>query len=184
MTDISGAYLLSDQGLGLLSQLFKSAGEGMIIFDGDGKIVAANPRSEEQFGWVEKELIGETAEKLIPVPIRAKHMEYRNHFSEQPAVRSMGAGRDLQALRKDGSTFPVEISLTYMKHEEKMLVVAFVTDITVRKAQEKQLEKYAADLERKVRERTHELEHSNMGLQSQIQERKLAEKALKKESLF
>ena len=106
MTDISGAYLLSDQGLGLLSQLFKSAGEGMIIFDGDGKIVAANPRSEEQFGWVEKELIGETAEKLIPVPIRAKHMEYRNHFSEQPAVRSMGAGRDLQALRKDGSSAP------------------------------------------------------------------------------
>lgn len=171
---------MSNKGLNLLSKLFQSSGEGMMVFNRQGNAVAMNPRAEKMFGWLESELIGQPVEQLIPKSKRSVHETHRNKYMDKPAVRSMGSGLDLQGLRKDGSTFPIEISLTYLDHEKELLVVAFITDISVRKEQEKKLEQYAQELEDKVKARTQELEHLNMGLQSQIQERKLAEKALKK----
>lgn len=171
---------MSEKGLGLLSKLFQSSGEGMMIVNSKGSIEAINPRIKSMFGWAEAELIGHPVEKLIPTHLKEKHEQHRNGYMKKPAVRSMGSGMDLSGLKKNGSTFPIEISLTYLKHEEETLVVAFITDISVRKEQEQKLENYASDLEFKVKERTRELEHLNMGLQSQVQERKLAEKALKK----
>jgi signal transduction histidine kinase len=98
----------------------------------------------------------------------------------------MRLGLDLSGVRKDETTFPLEISLNYLKHDDETKVVAFITDITVRKEnervvleQQRKLAEYADELEKKVNSRTSELEHMNLGLQSQIQERKLAEKALK-----
>ena len=183
---ISSNYLMSGKGLELLNKLFHSSGEGIMFFDKRGRIATLNPRAEQMFGYSEEELQNKPVETLIPKPLRDTHVRTREDYVKKPAPRQMGAGRDLQGLRKDGSTFPLEISLSYIQHEDETLIVAFITDITIRKNNEKELEnqrlqlkEYTEKLERKVKERTSELEHMNLGLQSQIQERKLAEKALK-----
>lgn len=177
--NLENEFLNSEKGLGLLSKLFHSSGEGMMVFDSNGEAIGMNPRAESMFGWKESEFLGRRVEDLIPPSRRKAHQGHRKGYMKKPAVRSMGSGVDLQGLRKDGTTFPIEISLTYLDHENEMMVVAFITDISVRKEQEKKLEQYATGLQAKVRMRTRELEQMNMGLQSQIQERKLAEKALK-----
>lgn len=158
-----------------------------MFFNDQGEIETLNPRAEEMFGYKESDIKGQKIEILLPNERRGSHVQSRNNYIKKPAVRSMGAGLDLAGLKKDGSTFPVEISLSYLKHENQTLVVAFITDITRRKTHERELEEqrakleqYNAQLETKVKGRTRELEHLNMGLQSQIQERKLAEGALKK----
>ena len=184
---LSSEYLMSGDGLELLAKLFRSSGEGIMLFNEKAEIEMVNPRSEEMFGYSEEELLGEKVEKLVPKEARDRHVGYRNKYLKSPNPRSMGQGLDLSGLRKDGSFFPIEISLNYLKHQDQKMVVAFITDITIRKNNERmveeqreKLEEYANQLEKKVKSRTSELEHMNLGLQSQIQERKLAEEALKK----
>lgn len=184
--DLSSEYLMSRSGLELLNKIFLSAGEGIIIVNAKGEIVMANKRSEELFGYNEAELLGKVIENLIPKEYHKKHVKHRTAYVEDPKSRPMGIGRDLVGLKKDGDTFPLEVSLSFVMHQDQKLVVAFITDISTRKEQEaalaesrNQLEQHAQELEGKVKERTKELEHLNLGLKSQIRERKLAEAALK-----
>ncbi|GAB4230293.1 MAG: hypothetical protein Tsb0034_02120 [Ekhidna sp.] len=177
---------MSQQGVEILSKLFYSSGEGIMFFGTNGKILTANPRAQQMFGYKEAELTGKEVEHLIPEKFRKNHQKLRGEYVKNPAPRQMGTGRDLEGLRKDGSTFPLEISLSYLQHDNQKMIVAFITDISVRKENEKKLEEqrlkleeYTTSLERKVKERTSELEHLNLGLQSQIHERKLAEEELK-----
>lgn len=175
----------SMEGLEVLEKLFESSGEGIMLFNEQGKVVMSNPRAQEMFGYSAEDLIGATVETFVPGASKSKHASYRNEYIKNPTPRRMGVGRDLAGMRKDGSSFPLEISLSYMQHNDTKLVVAFITDISVRKQNEKKLEEqrkkleeYTSELELKVKKRTSELEHMNLGLQSQIQERKLAEQAL------
>ena len=184
--ELSSEYLMSRSGLELLNKIFLSAGEGIIIVNSQGEIVMANKRSEELFGYNEAELLGKVIENLIPKEYHHKHVKDRQGYVSHPKSRPMGIGKDLVGLKKDGTTFPLEVSLSFIMHLNQKLVVAFITDISTRKQQEAalaesrtKLEQYAHDLETKVRERTKELEHLNLGLKSQIRERKLAEAALK-----
>ena len=183
----SNSNRISNDGLGLLSKLFESSGEGIMLFNTQGEIVLLNPRAREMFGYDEQELLGQTVEKLVPNEVKKIHVSHRKDYAKNPEPRRMGIGRDLEGLRKDGSTFPLEISLSYIQDEKQKMMVAFITDISVRKENEKKLEEqrkkleeYTTQLEKKVKARTSELEHLNLGLQSQIQERKIAEEALKK----
>ncbi|MEQ8904130.1 PAS domain-containing sensor histidine kinase [Ekhidna sp.] len=178
--------IVSNEGLELLKSLFESSGEGIMLFNQEGEVVMANPRAREMFGYDEGEVLGQKVEKFVPRNSQKKHVEDRKKYIDHPEPRRMGVGRDLAGLRKDGTMFPLEISLSYMQYGEEKLVVAFITDISVRKENEKKLEEqrkkleeYTSELEQKVKARTSELEHMNLGLQSQIQERKLAEEALK-----
>ena len=157
-----------------------------MVFNSDGKVEMTNPRAREMFGYSEGELIGKVVENFVPQTVQHKHEKYRKDYLKKPEPRRMGVGRDLSGLRKNGTTFPLEISLSYMQHDDQKMVVAFITDITIRKENEKKLaeqrqklEEYTSELELKVKARTSELEHLNLGLQSQIQERKIAEDALK-----
>lgn len=184
--NLSNEYLMSEKGLGLLGKLFHSSGEGIIFFDKHAKIEMMNPRSLEMFGYDEGEVAGKPVEILVPSSLRGMHENHRNAYIKNPTPRKMGVGRDLSGVRKDSSTFPIEISLNYIKHEDVTIIVAFITDITIRKENEKivsdqkqKLEANNAELEKMVKVRTSELERTNLGLQSQIQERRLAEKALK-----
>src|SRR5664279_5066663 len=151
-----------------LASLFENATEGIIVTNGQGNIILANPSACCMFGYKTEELIGQKIELLIPEKAKKAHVKLRDGFYQHPQNRVMGHNRDLQAGRKDGETFPVEVSLsTYVQNDERY-VIAFIIDITRRKEieknvilQQKQLEKVTdemrllnSDLEAKVEERT------------------------------
>jgi PAS domain S-box-containing protein len=127
--------------------LIDSAAEGILIVDEDGRIVAANGQVEAMFGYSERELVGRPMEVLLPEGVRAQHLRHRAEYAADPRVRSMGRGLDLSGRRRDGSEFPVEISLSYVRTSQGLHVMAFITDITERLALERaarQSEKLAA----------------------------------------
>ncbi|HOQ86731.1 MAG TPA: response regulator, partial [Phycisphaerae bacterium] len=110
----------------------------VLLVDRQGKIVLVNSRVTSMFGYEPAELIGQPVEKLVPERFREKHPIYREEFNRHPQARPMGAGRDLYALRKDGTEFPVEIGLSPTESEEGMLVLATIVDITSRKQSEQE----------------------------------------------
>lgn len=148
--------------------LFQFATIGIILTDAKGGIVDMNHLAEEQFGYSRQELIGSKIERLLPDRIRKKHIAFRDSYYHHPGQRAMGAGRDLFAQKKDGSVFPVEISLSHFTSDGNLFVIAFIIDITIRKdieqtmlVQKEEIEKKAdeilvlnAGLEKKVEDRT------------------------------
>lgn len=140
--------------------LFASINEGVIIVNKDGSILLANPRSHELFGYDEGTLENVTIEQLVPEASREKHVKLRTNFHASPRKRSMGEGMNLQAVRKDGSKFYVEISLNHFTIEDEIFVAALITDITQRVEQENQIKELNSELERKVLERTQEVRES------------------------
>lgn len=173
-------------------QIFQSSVEAIIMVDKAGKILLANPVSERMFGYEPDGLLGRLIEDLLPEHLRKRHIAYRVEFSMNPEPRPMGMGRDLVAKRKDGSEFPVAVSLSYTKIEGELMVMAFVSDITERKRAEEALKKseeqlllYASELEKKVQARTEDLNSTINALEKEVFVRKRAEdearKALERE---
>lgn len=119
-----------------LNALFTHATEGIIITNGNGEIEMINPEAEKQFGYLHDELNGKTIEALVPDRFIGKHTQQRNHYNGESRSRVMGAGMELYAKRKDGTEFPVEISLSSYMLDNKKYTVAFVIDITERKKKE------------------------------------------------
>ncbi|WP_373514036.1 PAS domain S-box protein, partial [Persicitalea sp.] len=144
--------------------IFSNATIGIIVCDQRGLIVSANQMAERQFGYVAGELLGCTIEQLVPSGVSHYHEKLRESFNEKPQVRAMGRNRDLNGKRKDDSTFPVEVSLSFFHLEDQLQVVAFVIDMTAEQvaeramqAQRENIERLNASLERKVLERTQDL---------------------------
>ena len=173
--------------------LFEYATIGMLITNRRGEIENFNACAEGIFGYTKNELIGKTVESLIPDASREKHLKLRNGFFSKPENRPMGENRDLFAKRKDGSVFPVEISLAHFSQKNEEHVIAFIIDITVRKSNEEvllgqqkelkrvsdEIRKLNAQLEQKVEDRTKmmkealsELEHSRTELSQLLQKEK------------
>jgi PAS domain S-box-containing protein len=128
--------------------VLESASEGIIIVGMDGAIRAVNASAERLFGYRREELIGRPLEVLVPGRFRSQHATHRHGYFASPRVRPMGQGLDLAAVRKDGTEFPVEISLSFVDTEEGRLAMAFVTDITDRKQAEASLERQREALHR------------------------------------
>src|SRR6187401_2393060 len=157
-----------------MTSLFENATEGIILTNGQGQIVLANPAAERMFGYTANELNGQAVEILIPGSFRPGHQALREGFHKKPSNRSMGANRDLFALKKNGEEFPVEISLSHYKKNDELFVIAFVVDITLRKEAERtlvkkqnelekvtfEIRKLNTELEKKVDERTHILKEA------------------------
>ncbi len=112
--------------------IFESAPDGIVVVDREGRIVEVNPRAVEQFGHARDALVGQPIEILVPEPQRAVHRHQRDAYMERPAARPMGAGLELVGRRADGTTFPVEISLSPMDTDRGPLVISVVRDVTER----------------------------------------------------
>lgn len=119
--------------------LLESASQAIISIDRTGRIVLANHRTEEMFNYTREELIGARMEILLPESRRGVHGSEREAYFNQPHIRPMGIGMDLQGRRRDGTEFPVEVSLSYVQSEEGLFAIAFVSDISQRKQLEEQL---------------------------------------------
>ena len=117
----------------------EAAPNGMLLVDERGTIVMVNASALRQFGYERKELLDQSVEMLIPGPSRSDHRQHRAGFSKAPQTRSMGGGRELFGLRKDGSEIPVEIGLTPIQLATGMGVLASIVDISERKRLEMQL---------------------------------------------
>jgi PAS domain S-box-containing protein len=122
------------KGRDMLATFLSLMPDSAVAVDGKGTIVAINERTEAYFGYSASELEGKSIEILVPERFRHPHRSRRAAYSSSPRARPMGAGLDLYARRKDGSEFPVDISLAPIGSEEGQLVVAAVRDITERRA--------------------------------------------------
>lgn len=115
--------------------ILEAAPDSMIIVGNDGRIVLVNAQTEILFGYKREELLGKRIETLIPDRFRGSHPSHRKEYFGAPKSRPMGAGLDLYALRKDGTEFPAEISLSPTETAEGLFVTAAIRDITERKRQ-------------------------------------------------
>jgi PAS domain S-box-containing protein len=119
--------------------LVETAPAGIVITDQRGRIAEVNAQALRMFGYDRGELIGEAIETLLPERLRSSHQAHRSGYTKEPHVRPMGVGMELSARRKDGTEFPVEISLGPLVAKDEVLVSSTILDITGRKKMEKQL---------------------------------------------
>jgi PAS domain S-box-containing protein len=115
------------------ADLFDAAPDAIVVVNDRGIIVLANRQTEELFGWPPRELIGQPIERLVPRRLHAAHANDRTRYIASPSTRPMGSGRALLASRRDGSEFPVEISLAPLQTEEGLLVSSIIRDVSERR---------------------------------------------------
>jgi len=125
-----------------LEALLESAPDAILELDSHGRISLVNHMVEQLFGYTRQQLLGQTIEVLVPQALRAAHKQHRAQYLHHPGTRPMGSGLQLEARRKDGSHFPVEISLSPVKSASGIYVTAIIRDITDRKSAEQRQHEY------------------------------------------
>ncbi|WP_447979008.1 PAS domain S-box protein [Candidatus Nitrospira bockiana] len=126
--------------------LLESAPDAMVIVDHEGRIVLVNSRTETLFGYPREELLGQPVEMLIPGRFHQQHRSHRTGYLADPAVRPMGSGLDLFGVKKDGTEFPVEISLSPFTTADGVFITSAIRDVTERKQAQEALQASEARL--------------------------------------
>ncbi|MEW6209192.1 MAG: PAS domain S-box protein [Acidobacteriota bacterium] len=116
--------------------LLESAPDGIVVSDQQGVILMVNSQAEKMFGYRTDEMLGQPVEMLLPEQVREAHVNHRERYYSSGLTRPMGSGLDLYGRRKDGSEFPVDISLSTLKADGGFLVTSIIRDVTVRKREE------------------------------------------------
>ncbi|MDB5269121.1 MAG: domain S-box-containing protein [Hymenobacter sp.] len=144
--------------------VFTHATIGIIVATRRGTIVLANEKAQQLFGYPEGALVGQPIEVLVPDALRNRYEHLHGSFSAHPAEQPLDSNQTLLARRRDGSEFPVEVSLSYFHLDEELYVVAYVVDISFKReaeralqAERQRVERLNAELEQKVADRTHAL---------------------------
>lgn len=147
--------------------VFRYATIGIVVSDSQRNIINFNNFAETLFGYGKEEVLGKKFEILVPLEYRVRHIKDREEFLAHPEPRIMGNGRDLFAIKKDGTIFPVEISLSPYSLDGEKFVIAFIVDITQRKKEEAIVIQQKTELE-KV---TNEVTRLNAQLEQQVDAR-------------
>ncbi|MGZ3854287.1 MAG: PAS domain S-box protein [Flavisolibacter sp.] len=150
-----------------INSLFENATEGFVITDDEGNIVLVNPSACRIFGYTAEEMSGQKIEMLIPEQFKRSHVQLRDAFYKEPQNRTMGHGRELFGRKKNGSNFPVEVSLSTYLQNNNRYVIAFIVDITRRKEIEQNMMKQQKQLERV----SDEMRRLNSELEAKVEER-------------
>ena len=135
-----------------LQTLLETATQGIVSVDAHGVIETANHAIEAMFGWASGDLIGQPIERLLPPAFRQAHAGHRTNYFAAPHARLMGGGLHLVGERRDGSTFPIEVSLNHVATAAGARAFAFVTDITDRQRAASALQERTAELEYRTRQ--------------------------------
>ena len=160
-------------------QVVEAAPDGMAMVNAQGRVVLVNGALERLFGWPREALIGESIEQLMPTPTRAAHGGWMAAFFAAPQARDMAARRELFAVRRDGTRFPVEIGLNPMEVGGAPHVLATIVDVTQRKADRATLERAVADKTALLREVHHRVKNNLQVISSllSLQSRQLSGEA-------
>jgi PAS domain S-box-containing protein len=160
--------------------MLETAPDAMIIVDERGRIAIVNRQAEDMFGYTRAELLGHDVEMLLPENIRERHLGHRSDYVENPELRPMGPGLDLFGRRKDGSEFPVEISLSPVKTSSGMFVSSVIRDVTQRRRMEQEIIAARQTAERAQKANTAFLAAASHDLRQPVQALSLLNGALRR----
>ena len=146
-------------------ELLEAAPDAIIEVDQEGRIFVLNQVTEKLFGYSREELLGHPVELLVPEAARAHHSQHRANYKEHPATRPMGSNLKLEGQRKDGTRFPVEISLSPVKSEDGFRVTAVIRDVTDRRKAEDHLRSIQEQYNQELAERNQELAERNVQIE-------------------
>ena len=133
----------------LSPSILEAIPDAVVAVNQQGVIIQVNSQTEALFGYTRDELIGQKIEMLVPERQRPQHDRHREQFHQQPKIRRMGSGLDLYGRRRDGSEFPVEISLSPVATGDGMMVLSVIRDISDRKRIEEELRRANEELDRR-----------------------------------
>jgi PAS domain S-box-containing protein len=142
-------------------ELLEAAPDAIIKVDREGRIMLLNLATEKSFGYKRDELLGQSVEMLVPEAVRGGHAQHRANYWDRPVTRPMGSGLTLQGRRKDGTTFPVEISLSPVESENGLRVIAIIRDISDRQQSETQMREMQQAYTQELESRNREVERAN-----------------------